>query len=243
MNSQALILLHGWGKCKSARSYYHETVKAFQEKGYNVYVPDMPGFGEAKVPKYPHTLHDYTEFIHNFIKQKDIRSPILIGHSFGGRAVIKYVSSYDTDVKAIVLCGTPGYTPVKKVKLIASLMLAKIGGLVFSLPGLSTIAEKIRGWFYYVIGARDYYRAEGAMRQTFKNIIREELKNLMRHIHIPTLLVWGEEDIIVPIRIAERMEKTIVNSKLIILPHGKHSVIIDDPKSFVNEVHSFLKSL
>lgn len=242
-NGQTIILLHGWGKCKSAEAYYRETTKIFQEKGYTVYVPDMPGFGGAEIPTRPLRLHNYAEFLLSYIRKQNIQSPILIGHSFGGRVIIKFVSTYDIPVKAIILTGTPGFSPVKKVKLIASLVLAKIGGFVFSLPGISHYAEGIRGRFYYVVGARDFYRAEGPMRETFKNIIREELKEKMKHMHQPTLLIWGKEDVIVPVGVAQRMQRTIPGAKLKILPHGTHSVIIDNPKLFANEVLTFLQSI
>ncbi|KKR02941.1 MAG: Hydrolase, alpha/beta domain protein [Microgenomates group bacterium GW2011_GWC1_39_12] len=239
-NGKTIILLHGWGRAKNARTAYHDTIVEFEKKGYTVYAPDMPGFGEAAIPTHPLTLHDYSEFLRSFIKEKNIKTPILIGHSFGGRVVIKYVSSENTDAKAIILCGTPGYRPVKQTKWVVFVGISKIGKLIFSLPGLSKIADKIRGWFYYIIGARDFYRAEGAMRQTFKNIVGEPLIKYMKSIRVPTLLLWGEEDIIVPVRIANKMKETIPNAKLIILPHGKHSVIIDDPKNFVKEVCLFL---
>lgn len=239
-NGKTIILLHGWGRGSSP---YKSLSSELEKLGYRVYVPDMPGFGEAALPTHALMLNDYCEFLRTFINEHNIKNPILIGHSFGGRVIIKYVSSYGTDVKAIVLSGTPGYSPVKKMKWIASLIISKIGGVVFSLPGLSTIADKVRGWFYYIVGARDFYRAQGTMRQTFKNIVGEKLEDSMKKILVPTLLIWGEEDIIVPIGVAERMKKTIPNSGLTIIPHGKHSVIIDDPKIFTNAVHSFLQSL
>ena len=242
-NGKTIIILHGWGRAKNARIFYQKTIAEFEKNGYSVYAPDMPGFGEAAIPTKPLTLQDYSEFIRTFIKKNNIVSPVLIGHSFGGRVVIKYVTTGNADVPAIILCGTPGYSPVKKTKWIVFVGISKIGKLIFSLPGLSKAADKVRGWLYYAAGARDFYRAEGAMRETFKNIIREELKDMMKKIHIPTLLIWGAEDIIVPVGVAERMKKTIPNSKLTIFPHGKHSLIIDDPKNFANEVCLFLQSI
>ncbi len=120
------------------------------------------------------------------------------------------------------------------------MVISKIGNFIFSIPGLTNIADKVRGWFYYIIGARDFYRAQGSMRQTFKNIVGEKLEENMKRIHIPTLLIWGEEDVIVPVRIAKKMKETILNSKLVVIPQGRHSVIIDDPEIFVKEVCSFL---
>lgn len=242
-NGQTIILLHGWGRAKNARTFYQETIDEFQKSGYRVFAPDMPGFGEAATPTRPLTLHDYAKFLQTFIKKNNIVSPILIGHSFGGRVVIKYVSSGDTDVRAIILCGTPGYRPVKQTKWLIFVGISKIGKLIFSLPGLSNLADRVRGWFYYLIGARDFYRAEGAMRQTFKNIVGEPLKKYMECIRIPTLLIWGEDDVIVPVKIGIQMKETIPQARFIIIPNAGHSVIIDEPHVFVQSVISFLQSL
>ena len=233
MKKCQILLLHGWGKYSSALDYYHKTVSEFQKNGYTVFVPDMPGFGNEKIPDHPFTLQNYAFFLQTYIQKKKLQDFVIIGHSFGGRVAIKYINRYTEGVRALILCGTPGFTPVSKLKLIISLFLAKIGGFIFSLPIISSQKEKIRGGFYYLVGARDYYRAEGSMRQTFKNIVREELKDIMKKIHIPTLLLWGEDDIIVPVKIAQKMKETIRQSRLTIIPHGKHSVIIDNPKTFV----------
>jgi pimeloyl-ACP methyl ester carboxylesterase len=242
-NGQTILLLHGWIRGKNARTTYHKTIEEFEKEGFTVFTPDMPGFGEAPIPTHPLTLNDYSEFLRSFINTHNIKSPILIGHSFGGRVIIKYVSSQTTDVQAIVLSGTPGYSPVKKVKWAAFLIISKIGKILFMLPGLEKIADRIRGWFYYIAGARDFYRAQGPMRQTFKNIVGEGIEEGMKKIKVPTLLVWGEEDSIVPVRIAHRMKETISQSKLTIIPHVGHKVLIDESHMFVKEVLSFLQSL
>lgn len=241
MKDQTIILLHGWGKQKSTETYYHQTSEIFRKKGFTVYAPDMPGFGKSPKPAHPFTLADYADFVRSFIAKHHIQKPILIGHSFGGRVALKYVSRDDTGVQAVVLAGTPGYSPVSKIKWIASLIISKIGAIVFSLPGLSRIADKVRERYYFLIGARDFYRAEGAMRQTFKNIVGEPLDDLMKAVRVPTLLLWGQEDIIVPVRIAKRMEQTIPQAKLIVFPHGQHSLITDEPACFVDAVVSYLK--
>lgn len=239
-NGQTILLLHGWGQGSSP---YRQLSFELEKLGYRVYAPDMPGFGKTSIPEKPLHLFDYATFLYEYVEKNSIEQPVFLGHSFGGRVAIKYASLHRKECKAIILCGTPGYSPVKRWKFILALIIAKIGSIFFSLPLLSRFEQKIRSWFYYIVGARDYYRAQGSMRQTFKNIVGEKLEDDMKKIHIPTLLVWGEEDSIVPVRIAERMKKAISNSKLIVLPRGKHSVIVDDPNAFVNEVHSFLKSL
>jgi pimeloyl-ACP methyl ester carboxylesterase len=240
---KTIVLLHGWGRGKNAWTAYHKTIEEFEKKGFTVFAPDMPGFGEASTPTHPLMLKDYSDFLATFIKKNNIISPVLIGHSFGGRVVIKYVTTGNTDAKAIILSGTPVYLPVKKAKWFLAMVISKIGGFIFTLPGLSNVADTVRGWFYYCIGARDFYRAQGAMRQTFKNVVGEQLKEYIKTIHIPTLLVWGADDIIVPVNIGLRVKQNIPRAKLAIIPNAGHSVVMDEPNIFVSTVVSFLQTI
>jgi len=240
---RTIVLLHGWGRAKSASSYYAKTIAEFKKNGYVVYAPDLPGFGTAGVPSKPLTLHDYAEFVHEYIKKQNIQPTIFIGHSFGGRVIIQHCSEYTFTGKAIILSGTPGVTPVKRGKILVSLIIAKIGHVIFTIPGFSLFAEKIRGWFYYLIGARDFYRAEGAMRETFKNIIKERLDDKMKIIQTPTLLLWGEEDIIVPLPVAQRMQQIFPHATLSHVPSFGHGFIVDAPVQFVKNVLQFIQSI
>ena len=241
MKRPTILLLHGWIRAASAKTYYGVTIAAFEKQGYTVVAPDMPGFGASKTPRHALTLGDYAEFIHEYMEKNHLHPEMLVGHSFGGRVIIEYLSRFPFQGRAVVLTGTPGYTPVRKVKMVASLMIAKIGNAVFSLPFLSTFADKIRGWFYYLVGARDFYRASGVMRQTFKNIVTDPLEEKMKTMHIPTLLLWGSEDEIVPVPVAANMKKTIPASSLLMIPSYGHKVIIDAADRFVEEVMKFIK--
>ena len=236
-NGKTIILLHGWGL---SADRYTPLIQELSRMGYSMYTPDLPGFGKTNMPKKPLYLCDYVEFVETYIKKHSIINPIIIGHSFGGRIAIKYASDCEHLLSGIILSGAPGYPSVKKWKWILSYLISKLANAVFFLPYIHDHEEKIRSWFYTIVGARDYSRASGTMRETFKNIVSEKLDGYIKQIYVPTLLFWGEEDIIVPVRVAERMSKTIANSKLVILPHGKHSVIIDEPQAFVKEVCSFL---
>jgi pimeloyl-ACP methyl ester carboxylesterase len=114
--------------------------------------------------------------------------------------------------------------------------IAKIGKIFFR-------SEKLRAWYYYVVGARDYYRASGVMRETFKTVVREELVTSMKKVHVPTLLVWGADDIIVPVPIAKKMKETILGSELIILPNSGHGVSYKFPKLFYEAIAPWLQKI
>ncbi len=81
------------------------------------------------------------------------------------------------------------------------------------------------------------------MRQTFINIVEEDLAPYMKKITLPTLLLWGKSDQLVSVEIAEKMSNIIIRSKLVIIPQAKHNFLIMQPEIFVSEAIEFLKSI
>lgn len=228
-----IVILHGWGLSKDR---YGALSAELQKKGFRVFSFDFPGFGAEKAPENPLVLTDYVQFLNAYLKKNKLKNPVLVGHSFGGRVALKYQYVHPGEARALILTGTPGFTPVAKRKLMVLIALAKIGKIFLNIPF-------IRDWFYYVAGARDYYRAQGPMKQTFKNIVQEQLVDYMRSVRIPTLLVWGEHDMITPVWIARKMSGVIGNSKLIVIPESDHGVSYKKPELFVATIYDFLLSV
>ena len=81
------------------------------------------------------------------------------------------------------------------------------------------------------------------MQETFKNIVRENLEPSLSKINVPTLLLWGREDKIIPLWVAEKMNKLIKNSSLSIINDARHGAPWTHPKEFVNEVEKFLEKV
>lgn len=238
--SQSILILHGWGL--SAATYLSLS-QVFRKKRFKVFVPDFPGFDSVHIPKKPYELTDYARFLHTYATEHKIFQPIIIGHSFGGRVALRYQELYPERVRALILTGAPGYTPVPRRKLMLFITLAKIGGIFFSYPLLNRVKNRVRLWYYYLVGARDYYRAEGVMRDTFKNIVSESLVACMEAVRVPTLLVWGAKDIIVPVGIAHRMKQVIRGSELLVLPNTGHSVPFANPKEFASVILPWIEKL
>lgn len=240
MKSYPLVILHGWGL---SGAVFDPLADVLQKKNYTVYAPDFLGFGKSKPPDRPLQLTDYATFLSQYLKQHHLGQPILIGHSFGGRVTLKYNEMYPKTIRAFILSGTPGFTPIPRKKLLLFITLAKVGGFLFRVPPMSYFQDAVRKWYYYVVGAREFYRAEGPMRETFKNIVQEDLVYAMEVVSIPCLLLWGELDIIVPVSIAERMHQVIAGSELIVVPEADHGVPFKQPDVFASYIERFLKTL
>lgn len=240
MKLPPLVILHGWGL---SGSHFVPLVRQLKRFGYEVYAPDLPGFGKSKIPDHSLNLSDYADYLDTYLKKNHLEHPILIGHSFGGRVSLKFNQLYPKVVRALILSGTPGFTPIPKKKLLLFIALAKIGRFLFGLPPLNLFQDSVRKWYYYVVGAREFFRAQGPMRGTFKHIVQEDLVSAMEAVSIPCLLLWGELDFIVPASIAHRMEHVISESELIIIPEKDHGVAYKNPVEFATYIDRFLHSL
>src|SRR3989338_11212388 len=123
---EPIILLHGWGL---QGNKYKEIASYFTKRGHAVFTPDMPGFGSEKLSSSSLFLKDYVAFIHTVVKRNKLKNIIFIGHSFGGRVLLKYVAMYPESVKKIIMTGVPiiRHTSLRKK---TGFLVAKIGGLI-----------------------------------------------------------------------------------------------------------------
>lgn len=211
---------------------YSQLAKKLKTKGYKVFTPDLPGFGKERPLKRPFSLNDYADFVKNYISKNKLKKIILIGHSFGGRAAIKFCENNPKTVEKLILTGVPAF-PVNSIKRLIFLAAAKAGKLILALPlfeKMQTLGRKI---IYRLAGSFDYPKTQGVMRKTFVKIVRADLLPSMRKIKIPTYIIWGEKDIITPLWIARKMNKIIPNSHLIIVSGKNHNVVYKHPDLFL----------
>ncbi len=218
----AVVFLHGWG---SEASHFH---KIFEQCKSAVAI-DLPGFGKSEIPSIAWSLDDYANFVEDFLRKLEIKNPIIVGHSFGGSIGIKYCAG-GNDAKKLILIGSAGIRR-KTVKKYGLFIIAKILGLILSLPGTRILRDNLREWFYKKIGSEDYINA-GSLAETFSKVISEDLRNDMKKIHVPTVLIWGANDRDTPLEDGKIMEQLIPNSRLYIVPDAGHYVFLDDEQKF-----------
>ena len=233
-----LVILHGWNL---SAAKFMPLSRELKKLGYRIYVPDLPGFGQNPMVGKSLNLVDYAIFVERYLKQNKLTKAVIIGHSFGGRVAVKMAAAKNGNLAALVLTGTPGFLPVPKIKVLFFMFLAKIGGLFFSLPIINRLDSVMKKILYKTAGASDFYHTKENMRQTFKNIVREELSLCLKKINIPTLLLWGRDDGIVPLSVASKMLKTISSAELQIIDEARHGVPWTRPEEFSLRVDRFLK--
>lgn len=239
-----IVILHGWGANSSA---WQTPKKLLEKMGFSVFIPDLPGFGKEPPPKTVWSVSDYVDFVLKFAKGKNLEKFLLIGHSFGGRIAIKLAADYPEKLTALVLAGAPGArfsSNWEKIKVWLFLPLAKAGNLCFNIPPFIALKPLARKILYRLAGARDYYYADTPqIRETFKRIIDEDLKPLLKKIKSPTFIFRGERDRVVPPAYANLMFKEMPHAKIKIVKNGTHCFPYEQPKVFIESVVEFLNTL
>lgn len=225
-----IIILHGW---KLSGSRYNECVSILRKAGYKTFAPDLPGFGKEPLKSPNMRLDDYVRFLEHFLDKEKIQRFVLVGHSFGGRVAIKYAYKNPAKVSKLILTGVPIVRHINFRQRLA-LVLSKAGNLLSSL--LPTAAfDSLRKLLYHIAGSLDYYKA-GPMSRVFVNIISEDLTTYARGIQVPTYLLWGENDQLVPVADLEIIKKYIPRAISVVFPGEDHKLPYEKPVQFSKEI-------
>lgn len=240
MKNIPVVILPGW---MLGQKRFQPTQEVLKKKGFRrIYTVDFPGFEEGEEIFKPWTLSDYVDFLEEFLKKNKISQAIMIGHSFGGRVALKLISAKPEYAKALILTGTPGYRFESKFRFTLLMVVVKMGKAFLELPPFSIFQDFLRHIFYVLSGARDLRRVKGFMKQTFVNIVEEELEPYMKKISVPTLLLWGRDDGLVSLNIARKMQEAMSGAELKIITDGRHNVIYRNAREFVDHMTEFLSA-
>lgn len=220
------MFLHGY--LSSGKSFYAQ--KSFFERDFNLFIPDLKGFGDNINMEYPYSLTDYINEVKEYLYKNSLKSPHVVAHSFGARIAIKGASEDGALFDKLVLTGAAGLKPKKTLKKITKNFLFNIAKRIVN-------REKLKAFY-----SPDYLALSPVMRESFKLIIKEYLDGRLKDVTNKTLLIFGEKDKETPIYMAKRLNEGIRNSRLIVLPKAGHFCFMEQPLKFNTEVREFLLS-
>lgn len=216
-----VLLLHGWGV---DGRIYHLITDHLSDR-FRVVVPDLPGFGGSQEPPCPWTLDDYADFVERFAAALGLRDVVGMGHSNGGRILIKLLSRPDSSLKIrkAVLLDSAGVKPRHGPAYYAKVYTYKTVKAFFRLPGIRSLFPHAVENAQKRFGSADYAQASPLMRQCMVLALGEDLTHLLPRIATPTLLIWGRDDTATPLSDGKRMEALLPDAGLVELPGGHYA--------------------
>lgn len=233
-----LVIIHGWG-CNIG--VYDALIKHLS-KNHTVYALDLPGFGESDEPESPWSVSDYADFMCEFLTKLGIDNPILFGHSFGGRVIIKLLTcGYPVSAEKVILTGSAGIlrkkTAVKKLRAAIVRVAKRFFESKIIKKLLPTAAEKLKRRY----GSPDYVNSTPVMRGTLVKTVNEDLTPLLENMTAETLLIWGANDTETPLADGQLMEKLMKNAGLAVIHNAGHYAFLEQRVQFTNILNVFLK--
>lgn len=236
---ELIVLLHGWG---SNIKLFANLIDLLSAK-YKVVAMDMPGFGESSEPPSAWCVDDYVDFVIEFLREYNTDKVMLLGHSFGGRVIIKLNSRKDLpfEITRVILVDSAGILPPKSNKKSFRTYYYKFGKAVLSMGLVQKIAPDALENFRKKMGSADYAAASPLMRQVLVKVVNEDLEPLLPNIKCPALLVWGVNDTATPLSDGEKMEKLIPDAGLVKLENAGHYSFLEQQYTFNKVMCSFMK--
>lgn len=210
-----LLILHGWG---GSLAEWLPVAKRL-EISYKVWLLDFPGFGGSPKPSFDWSIYDYADFIKEFIKEFNIKDSIVMGHSFGGRVAILLKA------EKLVLVDAAGLE-FKSLK-------AKIFGL--GSDYIKWVPQNIKNIF----GSPDY-KSSGSMRKIFVKVVNQDLSKEMTEVKCPTVIIWGEKDMVLPIIQAKKIKELIRGSVLRVVWGADHWPHLSKQTEFLEILNDYL---
>lgn len=222
-----VVLLHG---LSASSRWWAKNVDALAEK-HLVAAVDLTGFGRSSgffgLPATIPSFGDVTALLARWLETFD--EPVhLVGHSMGGQIAIRLAA--------------------ERPDLVRSLMLVNSAGMPFKLdpfPHLRPLPKPpFGGPRIAQVLLPDLFRAgPTSVAVASARVLRGDMRPWMREIRVPTLLVWGENDPLVPLRYGEAMQREIPNARLVVIPRAAHVTMWDAPEAFNRVATEFLASV
>jgi pimeloyl-ACP methyl ester carboxylesterase len=238
-----LVLLHGY--VGDGPTTWRRQIEALSDE-FTVVAWDAPGAGRSSDPPEPFGMAGYADCLAGFVRRLGLGRPHVAGLSFGGALALELYRRHPalpmTLILASAYAGWGGSLPadVAEQRLQQALVLARlspeefVGALLPTMFSEATPPEVVDEFgasmlAFHPAGFRAMARASA-----------EDLRDVLPHIHVPTLLVYGDKDVRAPLTVAEDLHAAIPGSTLVVLPDTGHVGNIEAPEAFNRAVRTFL---
>ena len=245
---RSLVLIHGLGGPQMWERVAEPLASQFSVVSF-----ELPGFDEDSFPGRSFSTDKYARFISRGIEKLELNDVILCGISYGGQIAIVVAASYPERISRIVLIAPTG--------IASPAWFAQSNftwGIIESLLRHTalrsrTILDFASKRSFYDIANRpddfiDRFRRQLKRNNggtTYLHCLRNALacdvdvRRILRELHAPTLLMWGENDKVVPVAMASEFQTILRSSKVIIIPKCGHSLPLEKPDELCSSIIQF----
>jgi pimeloyl-ACP methyl ester carboxylesterase len=239
-----LVLAHGF--IGDGRSTWSAQLDDLSDE-FTVVAWDAPGAGRSSLPPSSFRVPDYADCLAAFVRALQLRRPHVVGLSFGGIVALELFRRPTAALRSLVLAGAyagwAGSLPpdVAGERLRISLERADLPPDQFAEAMLSSMFSEsapARAVAAFAASVRAFNPA-GFRAMTWSSA-EADLRDVLAIVDVPTLLLYGDQDVRAPLDIAHALHAAIAGSELIILPGVGHVSPVEAPELFNRELRRFL---
>jgi pimeloyl-ACP methyl ester carboxylesterase len=252
-HAPAMVLIHGFA---SSTLVWSNVFLKLAEAGYRVIALDMLGYGYSAKPRNgEYTIAGQAKLLVRLLDRLGIPRAIFVGSSYGGAVAATCALDYPDRVEKLILVGA-----VNNNRPLAFTLMRLFGARVFGdvvsplLIGSRRLLRRRMKTVYdrhsWVLDERRVdarhlpLRAAGTQRAIIRTVRGWDAERISRDAHLikqPALLLWGENDLEIPLADGERLHAVIPGSRLIVFLDCGHIPHEEYPEAFTNVVIDFCK--
>jgi len=237
-SGQPVVLIHGYPLNSAS---WEKQVPALLKAGYRVIAYDRRGFGKSSQPATGYNYDTFAEDLHRLVQHLKLRDFVLVGFSMGGGEVARYIGKYGSKgvSKAVIIGGVPPYL------LKTADNPEGVDGAVFAAIEKAVSADRYAFFteFFKNFYNTDMYLGKRVSEQAVAaswNVAaiasgiasvacvptwHEDFRQDLEKINVPTLVLHGDSDRIVPFASAgQRTAKLIKGAELVVIKDGPHNI-------------------
>jgi pimeloyl-ACP methyl ester carboxylesterase len=242
----AIVFLHGWGAFKEL---WWSTLRDLG-RDYRCFAIDMPGHGESRLGQ-ADQIERIATLVADFCADLGLTAIILVGHSMGGSVAVEVTLRYPHLVRrlALVDAAVDAYRMPTYTRLY---LLPAIGWPVFRITqaigrAFRPIGQRIPhdhggGWIRPWVRRASYlatFDPEGLYR-ILRSLFATRADERLQQIRVPTLVLTGQFDSLVPPSHARRLAQVIPGARYVVLPASIHNPMDEQPGAFTRALRAFL---
>ena len=247
-----IVLIHGTGASLHTFNAWSDRLK----KSHRVIRMDLPAYGlTGPFPDKNYTMANYTTFLKDFLIALNIKQCVLAGNSLGGAIAWNFALEQPATVTKLILIDASGY-PIASKSVPIAFSLARIPVinklLTFITPRF-LVRSSVENVYFDSSKVTDlvverYFNL--TLRAGNRKAFVDRLKipkdtstyRFIKSIQQPTLILWGAEDLLIPVENAYKFQEDLPNNTLVILENTGHTPMEESPLESLAPVISFLKT-
>ena len=255
----ALILVHG---VASSSRTWRRVIPRLAER-FTVVAPDLLGHGASAKLRGDYSLGAHASGIRDLMVALGIDRATLVGHSLGGGVAMQFAYQFPERIERLVLVGSGGFG--EEVSLLLRVLTLPGAEYILPLgcrPEFSRAIARGTGWLgrigvrpsalaeeiwngYVSLGTKD---SRNAFLHTLRSVVDvtgqrvSAIDRLYLAREVPTLIVWGDRDPLIPVAHGRRAHRAIKGSVLKVYRDVGHFPHFDEPERFVDDLVDFIDS-